>query len=179
MVFLCHSSEDKEEVRRLYHRLRADGIDPWFDEENILPGQDWEREIAKAVQSSTVVIVCLSPGSVAKTGYVQKEIRHALNVADEQPEGRIFIIPARIADCLVPDRLKKWQWVDLFDLHGYDRLLKALAARGIETSAQPAATNLRLSVHRAFFLPFGPECFFLNATNIGRDGDLEITHVWF
>ena len=41
LVFLCHSSGDKERVRQLYHQLMADGVDCWFDEERILPGQYW------------------------------------------------------------------------------------------------------------------------------------------
>jgi hypothetical protein len=41
-VFLCHSSGDKQAVRDLYRRLRGDGLDPWLDEENLLPGQNWD-----------------------------------------------------------------------------------------------------------------------------------------
>ena len=37
-VFLCHSSQDKPIVRELYQRLLAEGwIDPWLDEEKLLP----------------------------------------------------------------------------------------------------------------------------------------------
>jgi len=40
-VFLCHASQDKPVVRELYQRLNAEGwIDPWLDEEKLLPGQD-------------------------------------------------------------------------------------------------------------------------------------------
>jgi hypothetical protein len=39
--------------------------------------------------------------------------------------------------------------------------------------------KLRLTVHRAHFVATGTECFFINATNILFEGDLEITHVWF
>jgi hypothetical protein len=95
-AFLCHSSGDKPAVRGLYRSLRTFGIHPWLDEENLLPGQAWELEIPKAVRSSDIVIVCLSRGSVSKAGYVQKEIKFALDVADEQPEGAIFIIPLRL-----------------------------------------------------------------------------------
>ena len=90
-VFLCHASGDKPAVRELYHRLRAAGFDPWLDEENLLPGQDWQLEIPQAVRSSDAAIVCLSTRAVTKRGYVQKEIRYALDVADEQPEGAIFL----------------------------------------------------------------------------------------
>jgi len=128
-VFLCHASGDKPTVRDLYRRLRSDGIALWLDEEDLLPGQDWRLEIPKAVRSSDVVIICLSSRAVTKAGYFQKEIKYALDVADEQPEGTIFLIPLRLEECEVPESLGRWQWVDLFREAGYERLLCALGAR--------------------------------------------------
>jgi hypothetical protein len=66
-VFLCHSSGDKEHVRDLYRRLQRDGFTPWLDEEDILPGQGWEREIRRAIRASRCVLVCLSKSSVTKS----------------------------------------------------------------------------------------------------------------
>jgi len=140
-VFLCHSSADKPAVRDLYQRLLADGADPWLDEEKILPGQDWELEIKKAVRESDAVIVCLTHGSVTREGFVQKEIKEALDVADQKPEGTIFVIPLKLEECIVPDRLRRWQWVNLFEQRGYEKLMCALWARasalGIEVPNQP------------------------------------------
>lgn len=127
-VFLCHGSEDKPAVRKLYYQLLAAGIEPWLDEENLLPGQDWKYEIAKAVRASEVFLVCLSRKSANKTGFVQKEIKYALDVADEKPEGSIFLIPVRLEECVVPDRLSGKQWLDLFQDKGFDRLIKSLQA---------------------------------------------------
>jgi len=128
-IFLCHSSNDKPAVRKLYKSLVEDGFSPWLDEEDILGGQVWDAEIRKAVRSADVVIVCLSNGSVTKAGYVQKEIRFALDIAEEQPEGSIYMVPVKLEDCGVPDSLSKWQWVSLFEEAGYKRLLRALRAR--------------------------------------------------
>ena len=128
-VFLCHASGDKPAVRNLYRRLRVSGFDPWLDEEDLLPGQDWQLEIPKAVRSSDAVIICLSRKAITKAGYVQKEIKYALDAADEQPEGAIFLIPLRVEECEVPERLSRWQWVDLFQETGYERILRALRAR--------------------------------------------------
>jgi formylglycine-generating enzyme required for sulfatase activity len=129
-IFLCHASQDKPVVRELYQRLLAEGwIDPWLDEEKLLPGQDWDLEIEKAVEDADAVIVCLSNNSVTKEGYVQKELRKVLDVADEKPVGTIFIIPLRIDDCQVPRRLKVWQWVDYSSSNAYSRLLKSLHIR--------------------------------------------------
>jgi TIR domain len=128
-VFLCHSSSDKPPVRALHAKLLRDGIAPWLDELDILPGQDWDSEIRKAIRKCHIVLVCLSRASINKVGYLQKEIRHVLDVADEQPEGTIFLVPVRLEECEVPDRLSRWQWVDLFRESGYGRLMLALAAR--------------------------------------------------
>lgn len=140
-VFLCHASGDKSAVRDLYEALQRDGFDPWLDEEDLLPGQDWNYEITRAVRSSDVVVVCLSESSVSKIGYVQKEIKFALDVADEQPEGSIFIIPAKLEECDVPDRLSHWQWVNLEDANGYARLVAALNRRAEDLGVEIADTG--------------------------------------
>jgi hypothetical protein len=126
-VFLCHASEDKPAVRELYNKLVAQGIDAWIDEEKLLPGQDWKFEVPGALQNADAVIICLSSISINKEGYVQKEIKFALDQADEKPEGIIFIIPVRLEKCEVPGRLEKWQWVDLFEKAGYDRQIACRA----------------------------------------------------
>jgi TIR domain len=128
-VFLCHASVDKQPVRELYKKLRSEGFNPWLDEEKLLPGQEWEQEIAKSVRTSDIVIVCLSQEAVNKRGFVQKEIKYALDVADEQPEGTIFIIPLKLEECEIPDRLRRWQWVMLSDKKGYKQLIDALRLR--------------------------------------------------
>jgi RNA polymerase sigma factor (TIGR02999 family) len=128
-VFLCHSKGDKPLIRPLYTRLRADEIDAWLDEEELVPGQDWELEILRAVRAADIVVVCLSERSVTKTGFIQKEIKLALDVADMQPEGTIFIVPVRLEECDVPERLQRWQWVNLFEEQGYARLVRAMSVR--------------------------------------------------
>jgi TIR domain/KTSC domain len=131
-VFLCHGSEDKPTVREIYMSLREDGVDPWLDERDILPGQDWNAEISQAVRQCDAILVCLSAMSVHKEGYLQKEIRFALDAADEKPEGTIFIIPVKLDECDLPQCLRYWQWVDWRDTDAYDRILRALRARADE-----------------------------------------------
>jgi hypothetical protein len=99
---------------------------PWLDEEDILPGQNWNLAIQKAIRSSDIILVCLSKGSLDKVGYLQREIGEILRVADEHLEDSIFVIPARLEPCDVPERFRRLQWVDLFEEIGYDRLLRAL-----------------------------------------------------
>jgi outer membrane protein assembly factor BamD (BamD/ComL family) len=128
-VFLCHTSGDKPQVRTLYKHLVVEGVDAWLDKEKLLPGQDWRVEIPRAVRESDVVVVCLSNKSITQEGYIQKEIKFALDFAEEKPDGTIFIIPARLEDCPVPEKLSRWHWVDLFEENGYVKLLSSLKLR--------------------------------------------------
>lgn len=126
-VFILHASQDKPVVREIYQRLLAeDWIDPWLDEEKLLPGQDWDLEIEKTVRSADAVIVCLSSNSVTKEGYVQKEIRMVLNMALEKPEGTVYIIPVRFNDCDIPRSLGAFQYVDFFPKRQRERALEKL-----------------------------------------------------
>lgn len=146
-VFLCHSSEDKESVRQLSARLTRPSFHLWLDEVDLLPGQYWRREIPRAVRLSDVVLICLSSNSVSKRGYVQKEIKFALDAADEQPEGTIFIIPVKLEECSVPDRLSDWQWVSLLDPKGFDKLVRSLQSRAYELGiAVDGQTDTRASL---------------------------------
>ncbi len=131
-VFLCHASQDKPAVRKLYRYLKQHGIQPWLDEIDLLPGENWEVEIPNAIDNSDVILVCLSKNSINKEGYVQKEISFALDKALEKPDGTIFIIPAKLEDCEVPKRLNRYQWVDLFRPDSNKRLLLGLNKRAIE-----------------------------------------------
>ena len=54
-VFLCHAHADRDAVRGLYTRLTKDGVDAWLDKERLLPGQDWELEIRKAVRKKIIL----------------------------------------------------------------------------------------------------------------------------
>lgn len=126
-VFLCHSSADKPAVRELYQKLRAEPwIEPWLDEEELFPGMNWNMEIEKAIEETDVIIVCLSNNSITKEGYVQKEIKTALDYSDYKPEGSIFIIPLRLEECDVPSRLSKFQWLDIKNPDWYETLQKTL-----------------------------------------------------
>jgi hypothetical protein len=137
VVFLCHSSGDKEEVKRLYRKLRMSGLNPWLDEEDLIPGSRWESAIRKAVKDSDIVLVCLSKSSITKEAFVQREIRFAFDVADEKPDDTIYIIPTRLEECVLPERLSHWQCVDLFRENGFDKLVRAIRSKPLKPQPNP------------------------------------------
>jgi formylglycine-generating enzyme required for sulfatase activity len=145
-IFLCHASEDKAQVREVYHRLRAvDGLEPWLDEEDLLPGQDWAREIPLALRKSDFILIFLSRTSVAKRGYVQREMKLALDAWQEVPEGTIHTIPVRLDDCDVPELFRRYQWVNLFDPRGLDRIVRAIRVELAKGTGSAPPSSLRPS----------------------------------
>ena len=147
-VFLSHGKEDSDRVAEVYDALEKHGVNPWMDKKDLLPGQDWEAEIRKAIRRSHVVIVFLSESSVDRRGYFQKEIKIALDMSLKEPEGAIFLIPVRLEKCFVPEPLSDSHWLDLFrsdpDL---DTLLQALEQRAsaLDGVRSPAPSNAHLN----------------------------------
>ena len=127
LVFISHASEDNAAAKRLTKRLKEDGFDPWLDLERLLPGQDWNLEIEKAMRESGAILLCFSQESVSKESYIQKEYKRAMRIQEEKPEGTIFVVPVRLDECELPFYLREIQWVDYPD--GYDRLVAALNLR--------------------------------------------------
>jgi len=115
-VFISYAKEDFKHAKKLYNDLKKAGISPWLDKYNILPGQNWKYKITKAIENSIFFIAVLSSNSLNKKGYVQKELKKALDILDEYPHDKEFIIPVRIEDCIPEDeKLQNIHFADLFE----------------------------------------------------------------
>jgi len=125
-IFLCYAKEDHEKVEELYETLKQGGHSPWMDKNDLLPGQDWEAEIRQAIEEADFFIACMSQKSVAKKGFVQKEVRFALDVLGQIPHGQIFLIPLRLEPCNIPRPLASLQWIDIDSTDFQDRLFRAI-----------------------------------------------------
>jgi hypothetical protein len=102
------------------------GIEPWMDTKDLLPGQDWAFATNEAIKNADFFIACLSKQSVNKRGYLQRELRQAQELWNEKLQEDIYLIPLRLDDCELPDSLAKFQWVDVRDPMGFNRLIRAI-----------------------------------------------------
>ncbi len=125
-VFICYASEDDKEAIKVYKLLSDTGFQCWRDKEAIVPGDEWDQEIRRAIRESDFIIVLISKRSATKRGYIQREIKLALEVNEEMPENQAFIIPARIEECEVPHRISRYHYCDLFGEGGETRLAEAI-----------------------------------------------------
>lgn len=142
-IFIAYAHEDSDEVLKLYRRLQDDGFQPWMDKEDLILGQRWSSIIIETMQKSDVCLICLSNHSNTKLGFIHREIKIALDIAERQPEDSTFIIPVRLEDTSVPERLSEWHWCNLFDKDGYDTLLRALRLRAEQIGVSPFASSVQ------------------------------------
>ena len=129
-IFLTYAHSDKNAVRHLYDRMTRNHLKVWLDEKELSPGQNWKHEIRQAILRSDVVLVCLSRQFSKQGGYRHEELKLAIERAKSLPENEIFIIPVRLEKCEVPERLRQWQYVNLFEADGFARLLGVLKEVG-------------------------------------------------
>lgn len=128
-VFISYANEDIEIAKKLYFYLKESGIIPWLDQFNLSPGQNWKFMINEAIKESNFFIALLSTNSVSKKGFVQKELKKALDILDEYPINETFVIPVRINECKPIDkRISDLHWVDIFPSYekGFGAILSSI-----------------------------------------------------
>lgn len=125
-IFISYAKEDFIYAERLYNYLEDNGFKPWIDKEGILPGQDWNFVIKKELREANYIILILSDISVQKRGYIQREFKTALDYVEEKLEDDIYLIPLKINNCVVPEKLSRFQWLEYEPLENFELILRSL-----------------------------------------------------
>ena len=114
-VFIAYVQEDLSFARKLYRAFEKSGFRPWLDKKRLMPGQNWPRAIETAIHTSDFFVACFSRRATSKRGSFHSELRYALFCAAKVPLDEIFLIPLRLDDCVMPNRISKQiQYLDLF-----------------------------------------------------------------
>jgi len=157
LLFLSYAKEDASAARRLCTDLRARDRRVWFAEDSIRGGERWRIAIEHAIPKADFFIALLSDVSVSKRGVVQSEIKRALDVLDELPEDRTYLIPTRLTPCKPSyARIRELQWIDMFPVWE-DGLAKVVLA----TEPEPGGTD-----------DAGPEPIFTKAEDAAQFTDV-------
>ena len=113
-VFISYAREDRAYAARLANLLHSEDVAYWLDIHSLKPGQDWKREIKLAIRQAKLIVLLISSNSVTKRGFVQNEIKEAIEQLRSIPAGEVFIIPVRINNCEPLDlELGDLNWFDL------------------------------------------------------------------
>lgn len=157
-IFLSYAHADGDGVGRIYQHLKERGHKPWLDREDILGGEEWELAIRTGIRESDLFLLCLSPHSLVRRGVLQKEIKIALDVAEEKLDTDIFLIPVwiQVGTPLpkeeMPERLSRLQWINLPEADGWQKLLRSIDHQsrrlGRDLGSPPLATTDTLTADR-------------------------------
>lgn len=155
LVFLSYTSADREQVGEVASKLIANKVDAWIDYRRIKPGQNWDFEIRKALDRAAIIVVFISENSVKKTGYVQRELKLALEKAEEKLVEDIYLIPVLLDDATpIPAQLKDRHFIRYSDDNFIGNLIGAISSQlqkiGSELSEAQAAAEITWSGYRFF-----------------------------
>lgn len=125
IVFISHSSKDKEFVRQLSADLKEVGHTPWLDEWEIQVGDCIVRAVNDGLIRADFVVLVLSPHSV-ESGWVERE--WAPSYWNEIETKRRIVLPAMLNDCTVPALLKTKKYADFRKTYavGFSQLVNAI-----------------------------------------------------
>jgi len=103
-TFISYSRANKDFALKLAKELRASGFNIWVDVLDIPTGSRWDDEVEKALESSEIFMVILTPASITSE-HVKDEIGYAIDTGKH-------ILPVLLENAKVPLRLRRFQYVD-------------------------------------------------------------------
>ena len=122
-IFISYASEDRATADALYRRLKNAGHDAFQDTRSIGWGQQWEREIRRALRKTDLFLVLVSSShSVRPNGYFQKEVDVALALIDGKLRKKI--LPIKIEPCSLPENINHLQAVKFLKPRRWPNLLR-------------------------------------------------------
>jgi len=141
-IFLSYASPDRERVLPYYDFLKSNGLQVWMDKHNIAGGQDWDFEIKRALNRASLIIIFISENSIDRRGYIQREIKLALNRSQEMLVGDIFIIPVLLDNNAgIPDQLAQIQVISGEESEIQTELLKSIGIQFENLRTEEMATQ--------------------------------------
>lgn len=144
-VFLSHNSRDKPWVAALARRLESVGIDCWFDDWDIQPGQPIDEAIESALEECSCCLVLLGPHGQGP--WHREEIRAWLweSVGGGTEAKRIIpvLLPGATAASArdhLPMPLRRRRWVEFpgtgSDTAAFDLLLRGIRGEQFRRSSE-------------------------------------------
>src|SRR5580698_9258482 len=92
LVFVSYSRLDRDRVSPYYSMLKSKNYNLWMDIHDIKGGQNWDLEIRRALDQAVIILAFVSVSTVDRRGYLQKELRFAVERYQEKLIDDIFLI---------------------------------------------------------------------------------------
>jgi TolB-like protein/Flp pilus assembly protein TadD len=118
-VFLSYASQDAEAAKRICEALRAAGVEVWFDQSELVGGDQWDAKIRGQISSCALFVPIISAATQARLeGYFRIEWKLAARRTHAMAAAKAFLFPVvidatRDAEAHVPDEFREVQWTKL------------------------------------------------------------------
>jgi len=118
-VFLSYASQDAEAAKRICDALRAAGVEVWFDQSELVGGDQWDGKIRGQISSCALFVPVISANTQARLeGYFRLEWKLAGQRTHTMADEKTFLLPVvidgtRDAEAKVPAEFKSVQWTKL------------------------------------------------------------------
>jgi hypothetical protein len=121
-VFLSYSHKDEPLQRELDEQLgvlkHEDIIEVWWDR-RLAPGDDWNKEILRELESARIILLLVSPSFLNSQFCYQTEMRHAV---ERHRAGLARVIPILLRPCY-------WNIAPFASIQGLPRDMKPVTAK--------------------------------------------------
>ncbi|RSK39577.1 toll/interleukin-1 receptor domain-containing protein [Hymenobacter perfusus] len=98
-IFICYSHVDEEVKKQLIAHLSAlkrKGLVSYWHDREILPGQDWDKEIKSKIGSADIIIPLISSDFLASEYCIGTELTIAMQ---RHVEGKALLVPVIARPC--------------------------------------------------------------------------------
>lgn len=152
-VFISYASENREAARLLRDALLAEGLDVWYDENELGGGDAWDQKIRRQIRECTFFMPVISAQTEARReGYFRREWRLAVDRSHDMADDAMFLIPVVIdstaeGGARVPEKFLTVQWL---------KVPGGVATPGLKAVAKRLASGDHLSVPPVAPPPISP-----------------------
>lgn len=127
LIFISYASPDRDRVLPFFEWSEEQGLNVWIDCRRLKAGQNWDIEINRALSKATFVIAFVSNLSFDRRGYLQRELKIALDKLKEKLIDDIYLIPVLLDDDVqIPEELKGMQCVRASEPQCREQIIEAL-----------------------------------------------------
>ncbi len=114
-VFVSYASDDLSLAKAVADALSAEGLDVWFDKQELGAGDDFERKIVNAIDRCAVFVPIISKACTERRRFFFSEWRAAIDVSKKAGWTSHFLMPVVVDDIAyddenVPREFRQLHW---------------------------------------------------------------------
>ena len=118
-LFISYAREDGPAAHRIAEALRSQGVEVWFDQDELRGGDAWDAKIRKQIDTCALFMPIISKNTETRSkGYFRLEWKLAVEQTHLLMEGVPYLLPVVVDDTAeaavgVPPEFRRVQWTRL------------------------------------------------------------------